>query len=41
MKRRFQEEGIEIASTGQTILMQLAAAAGTGRASAMLRRAAG
>ena len=40
MKRRFQECGIEIASTGQTILMQLPAPADTA-SDAAPRRAAG
>nr|WP_249158973.1 mechanosensitive ion channel domain-containing protein [Bradyrhizobium tropiciagri] len=40
MKRRFQEEGIEIASTGQTILMQLPPPPEP-EAGAMPRRAAG
>jgi len=42
MKRRFQECGIEIASTGQTILMQIPApAAAEGNPEAMRRRSAG
>ncbi len=41
MKRRFQERGIEIASTGQTILMQLPAPADTAASDAVPRRAAG
>jgi moderate conductance mechanosensitive channel len=40
MKRRFQECGIEIASSGQTILMQVAAPAEMAP-DAMPRRAAG
>jgi moderate conductance mechanosensitive channel len=40
MKRRFQECGIEIASAGQTILMQIPAPADTASDS-MPRRAAG
>ncbi|MGH6751492.1 MAG: mechanosensitive ion channel family protein, partial [Bradyrhizobium sp.] len=40
MKQRFQEAGIEIASTGQTILMQIAQAPESA-AEAMPRRAAG
>lgn len=40
MKRRFQDNGIEIASTGQTILMQLPAPPDA-EAGAMPRRAAG
>ncbi|WP_249780529.1 mechanosensitive ion channel domain-containing protein [Bradyrhizobium sp. dw_411] len=40
MKRRFQERGIEIASTGQTILMQLPAPADAA-SDAVPRRAAG
>jgi small-conductance mechanosensitive channel len=42
MKRRFQECGIEIASTSQTILMQVPLlAAGDGASNALPRRAAG
>ncbi len=41
MKRRFQELGIEIASTGQTILMQLPAPADDVASNAMPRRASG
>jgi len=40
MKRRFQERGIEIASAGQTILMQIPAQADTASES-VPRRAAG
>jgi small-conductance mechanosensitive channel len=40
MKRRFQECGIEIASTGQTILMQVAAPADVA-SDPVPRRAAG
>ncbi|WP_456750844.1 MULTISPECIES: mechanosensitive ion channel family protein [unclassified Bradyrhizobium] len=41
MKRRFQEEGIEIASMGQTILMQLPPPSEPDSNNAMPRRAAG
>jgi small-conductance mechanosensitive channel len=41
MKRRFQEYGIEIASTGQTILMQVPAPPADVTPDAMPRRAAG
>jgi small-conductance mechanosensitive channel len=41
MKRRFQECGIEIASTGQTILMQIPASPADVTSDAMPRRAAG
>jgi small-conductance mechanosensitive channel len=41
MKRRFQESGIEIASPGRTVLMQVPAAAPDGAPGAMPRRAAG
>jgi moderate conductance mechanosensitive channel len=41
MKRRFQECGIEIASTGQTILMQIPASPADVTPDAMPRRAAG
>jgi small-conductance mechanosensitive channel len=41
MKRRFQECGIEIASSGQTILMAIPTAASDADAEAMPRRAAG
>jgi moderate conductance mechanosensitive channel len=40
MKRRFQDNGIEIASAGQTILMQLPASADPAT-TALPRRAAG
>jgi len=41
MKRRFQENGIEIASTGQTILMQVPAPPADVAPDTMPRRAAG